>query len=84
VLSIETDEILASNLDRGLTYKMISNSPQFHFVLELFVPKNLSADRIQARVDDFCDFNARFLDLHSRNTFRKAFDKFFGVIVKNW
>ena len=75
---------MSANIFSRGTNEMISNPPQLNFVLELIVSKHLSTDRIQARIDNFRDLDSPFLNFHPGHALRKAFDKFFGVVIKYW
>lgn len=42
----------------GLTDEMVSQSPDLHGVLQVFVSQNFSAASVQTTVDDFGNFSA--------------------------
>ena len=63
---------------------MITDSAQLDLVFEFIVTENFSADSVQPRIDDFCNFDTFFVSSYTCNAFGKTFHQLFGIVIENW
>jgi len=67
----------------GCTNEMISDSSKFHFILELIMSEDFSADGIQSWIDNLGIFYSIGAHFYLCNTVGEAIDKFFCIVAND-
>ena len=67
----------------GCTNEMISHSSEFHFILELVMSEDFSADGIQSWIDNLGIFSSIGAHFYFYNTAGEAIDKFFRIVAND-
>ena len=88
VLSTVTGESIRikSNSEQSgeITDEVIAHSAKPHFVFQLVMSKNLPTYCIQPRIYDLGMLHSLFIDFDLGNSFWKAGNKFFSIVINDW